>query len=315
MAPVVGDTELVHAARAGDAGALGGLLERHRAALYASALSILGERAEAQDAVQDAYLVALKHLDDLRDPAAAAGWLHAIVRNGCRMRLRHHTRKLSLELSEEPRGPATTDEALERLALRDWIWTALERLPQDQRLTVMLRYFTRHASYHEIAATLGIPVGTVRSRLSQAKAKLADALLATASAAHLDQATLVAQRQQEWDAIVHELYTTGMAALYAENCSPDVLVEAPSMTYCERGAEDHQRAVEDSVAAGVRLQLTGLVASKSLTIWEGDYENPAHDPHHCPATHTEVRLHSGGQVTRIVLYYPAGRQATNGNAG
>ena len=81
-------------------------------------------------------------------------------------------------------------------------------------MTVMLRYFTRRASYDEIAATLGVPVGTVRSRLNQAKSRLADALMQTASAAHLDHDRLADRRRQEWDAIAHEVYTTGSAALY-----------------------------------------------------------------------------------------------------
>jgi RNA polymerase sigma-70 factor (ECF subfamily) len=304
MPGTVSDAELVHAARAGDAGALGGLLERHRAPLYASALSILGERAEAQDAVQDAYLVALQRLDDLRDPAAAAGWLHAIVRNASLMRLRRPVRELAIDPPEDPRAASDAEEAIERLAVSDWVWTALERLPQDQRVTIMLRYFGRHASYEEIAATLGVPVGTIRSRLNQAKARLADDLLRTASTAHLDHDKLIAERKHEWDAIVHEAYTTGTASLYVTDCAPDVLVEAPSMAYRELGAEDQRRGVEDTVAAGVRLELTEIVASNSVTIWEGDYHNPTHDPHHCPPSHTEVRLHPAGQTTRLVLYFP-----------
>lgn len=128
-----------------------------------------GERAAAQDVVQDAFLVALERLDDLRDPAAAAGWLHAIVRNGCRMRLRRSTHELAIEPPEDPRAPNHLEERLDRLAVRDWLWTALERLPPDQRMTIMLRHFGRHASYEAIAATLGVPVGTIRSRLNPGK--------------------------------------------------------------------------------------------------------------------------------------------------
>ena len=304
MPAIVSDAELVHAARSGHVGALGHLLERHRAPLYASALGILGERAAAQDAVQDAHLVALQRLGDLRDPAAAAGWLHAILRNICLMRLRRPGRELAVHPPDDPHTPSDAEEAIDRLAVRDWLWTALERLPDDQRVTIMLRYFGRHAAYEEIAATLGIPVGTVRSRLNQAKSRLADDLLRTASAAHHDHAKLLTERRQEWDAIVHEAYTTGTAALYAANCASDVLVEAPSMAYREVGAEDQRRGVEDTVAAGVRLELTNLIASDTITVWEGDYHNPPDAPQHCPATHTEVRLHPAGQTTRLVLYFP-----------
>jgi RNA polymerase sigma-70 factor (ECF subfamily) len=303
-APAVTDAELVHAARSGDAVALGCLLQRHRAALYASALALLGDRELAQDAVQDTCLAALRHLDELRDPAAAAGWLHVILRNTCRMRLRRAAREVPLALVEDTGTTKDTERAVEALALRDWVWTALEQLPEDQRVTVMLRYFGRHASYQEVAATLGVPVGTIRSRLSQARGRLARSLLATAGTAHLDHTALLARRRREWEAIVHEVYTAGTATLYAADCAADLLVEAPALHYRAHGILEQQRGVEESAAAGVRLRLTDLIAGDSVTIWEGDYENPPDDPYHCPATHTEVRVRRGGRVTRIALYYP-----------
>lgn len=309
------DADLVHAARAGDASALGVLLERHRASLYATALSMLGERTQAQDAVQDTYLVALRRLDALRDPQAAAGWLHTIVRNTCLMRLRRPLRELAIEPPADAASPSDAERALDRLALRDWVWTEIDKLPEDQRVTLMLRYFARRSSYEEIAATLGIPVGTVRSRLNQAKSKLAGSLLQSAAGAHHDHDELLARRHREWDAITHEIYSTGSAELYAADCSPDVVVEAPSMAYREHGVDDQRRGVEASAAAGVRLHLTGLVASDGVTIWEGEYENPADDPGHCPATHTEVRLHPSGRTARILLYFPYASASRRGRVG
>src|SRR5687767_15413753 len=128
---MIGDVELVCAAKAGDVAAFGALLESHRARLTASALAILGDRFQAQDAVQDAFLVALRRLDDLREPAAVGGWLHSIVRNQCRMRLRSR-RELPREISvRDEMHRCEVEEALEQSALRDWLWTALEELPHD----------------------------------------------------------------------------------------------------------------------------------------------------------------------------------------
>jgi|GEM_PF-5811053 hypothetical protein len=73
------------------------------------------------------------------------------------------------------------EEKIDRMALRDWVWTAISSLPETLRVTAMLRYFGSFQAYDEIAAILGIPVGTVRSRLSQVKTKLADALLQAGS--------------------------------------------------------------------------------------------------------------------------------------
>ncbi len=303
MSLAISDAELVHAARAGDGAALGALLERYRGSLYAAALAILRNRAQAQDAVQDTFLVALRQLDNLREPAAAGAWLHAIVRNASRMHLRAG-RELPVEDPATGRaGGSEAEEALERLVLREWVWTALEELPEELRATVMLRFFTRHASYAEIAAILGIPVGTVRSRLNQAKRRLADALLEAAAAAHSDHAALVEQRWREWTAVISQVECEGTAALYVVDCSPEVVVEAPSLGYRARGAEEQRRDVEESAAAGVRLHLSDIVTSTGVTIVEGDYENPAHDPHHCPSTHTEVRFHPQARTTRLILYF------------
>src|SRR5215210_5140149 len=130
---VVSDAELVRAAQEGDVTSLGLLLERYRAPLYGLALQILGHGPEAQDAVHDAFLVALRKLDQVREPAAVGGWLHAVLRNICRMRLRAGQGEL---LSDEvPRhvelrsSEPSAEEAIDRLAMRDWVWTALNRLP------------------------------------------------------------------------------------------------------------------------------------------------------------------------------------------
>lgn len=169
---LLSDTELVKAAQTGDVASLGILLERHRASLYAVALKILGYTPQAQDAVQDAFLIALRKIDQLREPEAVGGCLHTIVRNVCLSQLRrgqgevpfdeHTTTHLQKEHTELP-----GEEAIDQLALREWVWTALEELPEDMRVTAMLRYFGSYASsYEEISAILGIPVGTVRSRLN-----------------------------------------------------------------------------------------------------------------------------------------------------
>ena len=298
------DVELVHAARSGDVAALGALLERHRAALYATALSVLGDPTEAKDVVQDTFLTAVARLDQLDEPAAVAGWLRAIVRNHSLMRARS---KCALPTADpdlpRPKGTLQVEEAIERLAVADWVWSALDRLPDDQAVTVMLRYFSRHGSYQEIAAVLDVPIGTVRSRLNQAKDRLADELLRTAARAHADHQMLVEARAQWWRAATDELHRHGTAELYAADCAPDVIVTWPAGDYRTRGIDDHRHGVEDSVAAGVRMYTTGVWASSEITIVEGSYLNPPDDPRHCPATHTEIRVHDTGRTSRLLLYY------------
>jgi hypothetical protein len=82
---------------------------------------VLGERAAAHDAVHDTFLVAMRRLDEPRDPAATTGWLHAIIRNSCLTQMWRASRELSYEDREHAGGVAESEEALERPALGNWV--------------------------------------------------------------------------------------------------------------------------------------------------------------------------------------------------
>ena len=152
------DGTLARAAQAGDVAGLGILLERHRARLHAVAVAMLGHGADAEDAVQDAFLVAVRRIGELREPAAAGGWLVAIVVNVCRARLRRPTHELPVGEPVEPAGALdTVQRSIDRVALRDWVWTALERLPEPQRVAIMLRHFSSASSYGTIAELCDVP--------------------------------------------------------------------------------------------------------------------------------------------------------------
>jgi RNA polymerase sigma-70 factor (ECF subfamily) len=77
--------DLVHAAQSGDVSALGSILARHRPTLLAVAISMVGYGPDAEDAVQEASMIAMRRIGDLRDPAAVGSWLRAVVRNACRL--------------------------------------------------------------------------------------------------------------------------------------------------------------------------------------------------------------------------------------
>ena len=186
MAPSAGslaltDRELLSAAQHGDAAALGALLERHRPSLLDHALQLAGFRSDAEDAVQETCLAAVRHLGGVRDPDAIGAWLHAILRRAClqqrRRRRVDQTTDVLPDLADDAPGP---EAHIEQLELRDWIWGSLQQLPETLRITAMLRYFGSYTQYDELAAILGIPIGTVRSRLSEARLKLADSLLTSA---------------------------------------------------------------------------------------------------------------------------------------
>ncbi|MEW9528209.1 RNA polymerase sigma factor [Microbispora sp. NPDC049125] len=296
------DVELTRGAQSGDVAALGLLLERHQAGMRAVALSILGPGPDADDAVQDAALTALQRIGDVRDPAAVGPWLRMIVRNACRSRLRRTNEAQSVHDLALPSANATPEQVLDRHALRDWIWHAIEELSPSLRMVLMLRHFSGITTYEQMAAVCGVPVGTVRSRLSQARAKLSEALLATAESAHGDAAALAAARRREGIETLEAAERGRFGDVLAERWSPDAeLLDGRSRV---GGRDFLLRGMECDLEAGVRQRLVHAVAGSDLTIWEMDIVNPADDPEHCPPGVTWVMSLDEGRVRRLRLYHP-----------
>jgi RNA polymerase sigma factor (sigma-70 family) len=310
---VLGDAELVRAAQNSDAASLGILLERYRVALYALALRILGHGPQAQDAVQDTFLIALGNIDRLREPEAVGGWLRGILRNVCLRRLRERRGKVLFEERpqrvEERSFESSAEEAIDRLALREWVWAALYELPEVLRVTAMLRYFGSYSSYEEISAVLGVPVGTVRSRLNQVKVKLAEALLKTAGLAH-DEARRLTESETRFFEAAWDEYNQGQGyELFASALSED-----PVFVLSDGTVQGHGWLVEEfesDLEAGMKLHLTNVIASKDVTVVEGDYENPPDNPFRCPPAISMVSFYRDGRIPRMHLHYASRQKSEN----
>jgi RNA polymerase sigma factor (sigma-70 family) len=320
---VLSDEELARAAQGGDAVSLGILLERHRAPLQALALRVLGHRPQqAQDIVQDVFLVALSTIEGLREPKAVGGWLRAILRNVCLMRLREGRDEvpfdeLSTGLGKDP-SESSAEESIDRLAMRDWVWTALGELPQPLRVTAMLRYFGSYTSYEAISAILDVPIGTVSSRLSQAKVKLADTLLKTAGLEH-DEARLISEARARYFSAAWEEYNRGEGyELFVSAFSEDAALAFPEGSVW-RGREPLARDLEGDLEVVMKVHLTNVLASKDITLIEGDFKNPPEDPFRCPPAISMVGFHRNGeeqiQLMRIYFTVPTPRRLLEAGEG
>jgi RNA polymerase sigma-70 factor (ECF subfamily) len=158
------DAAWVLAARAGDADATLRLLARHRPPLVRLLTGVTGDLATAEDAAQEALLQALRCLGQLREPALFYPWLRRLALRHALRRLRRH-RDLPLDAHDAP--PDAIDPA--RLAeTRLTVRAVLGALPVELRATLVLRE-VEQLSYEEIAEAMGVPVGTVRSRLFAAR--------------------------------------------------------------------------------------------------------------------------------------------------
>jgi RNA polymerase sigma factor (sigma-70 family) len=297
------DAELVKMSQNGDIWGLGTLLERHRASLNALALGFLGRGPDAQDAVQDAFVLALCKIGQLKEPEAAGGWLRSIVRHVCLDRLRERRGKVVLSepmgvrVLGEPRD-SSAGEIVDRLATREWVWTALSELPEALRVTAMLRYFGTYPSYGEISAILGVPLGTVKSRLNKVKRKLAEALLKTAGQSH-DEARLISDTQTHFFTEAYREFNRGSYEMFADAFSRDLV-----LGYADGGLEFLvHRVWEENLESGVKLHPTSVLASKEVTVIEADFENPRDDPFHCPPATSIVCFYRDGKVRFLHQYY------------
>jgi len=150
------------------------LSERRLGASYRLARAILGEPAEAEDAVQDAFVQAWRGWSTLRDTSRFEAWFDRILVNTCRNRLRSRARTRTLDLSEGA-SFAQSGDAYASANDRDQVGLALARLDADHRLVVALRYYGDF-TVDQIAARTGLRPGTVKSRLHHALRRLHAAL-------------------------------------------------------------------------------------------------------------------------------------------
>ena len=174
----------------GEQAAFARLMRRHNRRLYRVARSILRDDAEAEDALQDAYIQAYRALPDFRGDASLATWLTRIVMNAALMRRRGSRRmaeviELGAEQSVEDlaamREPGASDapnqpeRAFQRTQARGLIESKIDTLPEVFRTVFILRA-VEELSGEETAQVLGIPEATVRSRYFRARGMLREAL-------------------------------------------------------------------------------------------------------------------------------------------
>jgi RNA polymerase sigma-70 factor, ECF subfamily len=190
--PDVGGREaaLVQRCAAGDEDACAALVDEHQRLVYQLALHLLGDHNEALDLSQEVFLRVFRTIHRFRGQSALRTWIYRIAINQARNRMRWWRRRrrgqqVSLDdhvraHGELPSESATTspERVYRQKEVAGRIWQALEALPFDQKTAIVLREIDG-LSYDEIAFSLGVAVGTVKSRLARARGSLREALRTT----------------------------------------------------------------------------------------------------------------------------------------
>ncbi len=178
------DEVLVQRAKRGEGDAFDQLVARHYRRIYALAFQLLGNADDAADATQETFVKAFEQLRTFRGRAAFATWLYRIAVNTCRDRLRQPRPLPFSQLANDDHAefdPAlltepNPEEELAQRERKELVWLALKQLPEEARQILVLCDM-QGFSYAEVAAILGVPEGTVKSRLHRARHAFKEAWL------------------------------------------------------------------------------------------------------------------------------------------
>jgi RNA polymerase sigma-70 factor (ECF subfamily) len=178
---------IVRKVLAGDVNAFEQLVVENQKSVYNLALKIMKNESDALDVSQDVFLKAYTNLENFRGDSRFSVWLYRLAYNACidASRKSKTGMNISLTVQDEDSESAELDladtkplpeEETERRETQREVQAAIQELPEDQRKIIVMREFSDMA-YEDIAASLGISVGTVKSRLSRARKNLAKILI------------------------------------------------------------------------------------------------------------------------------------------
>ncbi len=172
------EREWVRRARIGDRDAWDSLLASYQLRLFGFARRLLEDREDALDVVQETQTAAVRHIGSLRDDERFAGWLFAIARQRCLLRLRQRGRSIveaMEEMADTPDPAESVEDVIFRREQSELIDRAIATLPEPQKTAILLHYFLE-LPLVELAEAMHSPVGTAKSRLHFARLALRRAL-------------------------------------------------------------------------------------------------------------------------------------------
>jgi len=180
------DRDLIQASLGGCGESFGRLVVRHQDRLFNVLVRFLGSAEDARDVAQEAFIHAYQKLDTFRGNSAFSTWLYRIAMNAAISRKRkRRLERGSLDAAREQAGLEPTDhhsdsnpsQPLETAERQHMVQTALDELPEEFRAVLVLKEI-EGLKYEEIAEVVGIPIGTVRSRIHRGRAELRERLRA-----------------------------------------------------------------------------------------------------------------------------------------
>ena len=268
--------------------------------LYSKALAICGNSPEAKDSVQEAFMIAFLQLNKLKDPQAFPAWIKSILTHNCYRNIQKEKRTEQQDLLMCQQSDLNFEKKLDELYNNHKLFDSLEQLPEFLKTTVLLRYFSRHNSYEEMAAILSVPVGTIRSRLNKARIELSELWN------KCNGEGFKLQQSEEWNRFYIWVFENYMAELeprerllnHLENKVQIRLTSGKQVI----GKEYMIEGVEDDVIHGTGHDMVNVTTCGEVSVIDFNNINSLEFPDHCPGSSAVVVCRDKEKITRLHLY-------------
>ncbi|QQS29921.1 MAG: RNA polymerase sigma factor [Sphingobacteriales bacterium] len=293
----------IQTAMNGDAQSFGAAFQWFRPYLYLHALRVCGNSGNAQDALQDTFISAFTNIHTLRQHASFYPWLKKILLNHCHLLLRKEK-----SLHRLQRFAGTDSDIYDSIHLQfdqssnqQVLYSLISRLSGELQSCLILRYFSSFNSYEEIAVILGIPVGTVRSRLSAAREKLSSLYRI-----HQDAGNKAMNRSKEWS----DYYRYSMENLYKDTSirnqffrhfNPSLKVRFTSGKMAT-GSSIVENEILDDLNHGSKLNISDINSCENLSVVEGFNVNSSEFPGRCASTTVLVFFRTNNLVSHLHIF-------------
>jgi RNA polymerase sigma factor (sigma-70 family) len=282
--------QLVLAAKAGDDTAWRNLYEQYFPGMYAIALN---RSQHPDDAVQETFITAFLKLHQLKEPAAFGGWLKAILRNYC---FRESQRPVYPATEERERNPLDYYYNMLDEEQSGRLHVVLSKLSPSLQIVLLLRYYSSVIKYEDIARLLSLPVGTVRSRLHQARREISKLW-------HND-APAGAERHND---AFNDFYRECFSDMHRQEASKQkflnhlekaVLIVRPGGQLVT-GRNYFDQVIEGDRTSGSWLVPANIATAGDLSIIESIHYNSSQHPDHCPARSVLVLRRTNNFISEL----------------
>lgn len=297
--------QCVKDAKAGDEQAWNVLYHQFYPGLYATAMQLCGNLPEAKDIVQDSFVTAWLKISQLKDAVTFGGWIKTILIRNCYQWQHKNKQRKGIELGSIPHEHLIwyeLERELDHLLEERRLYTVLTRLPETLRSTLLLRYFSAFRSYDEISEILSIPIGTVRSRLNEARSKLVEKWNE-----HPKFEMNIIKESNEWNEFYYQTYSglhfhDDQKNKLLDHFDRSVQIVLPD-GQSKIGSRVFENIIADDKRVGSYLTPVNVVSSGSISIIEINHHNSVEHPHHCPPRSVTVLFRKKHEVNRMNLHF------------